>query len=217
MLYLSQTFFCVMRKILFYYSLSVTLALVVCGIIAHHKIGEVTRLENNQEALITSVTHYRTRWEASAASVQTLRLELDEFRRARARDAEQIRALGIKLRRVESSAKAATATSLDVTTSLRDTTIVREQFGALVRDTIQMFSWSDAWVSVEGEICGRDVCCHIESVDTLHQVVHRVPRRFLGIPYGTKAIRQEITSSNPHTTLLYSEYIDLRRRRYGRR
>ena len=149
--------------------------------------------------------------------MQTLRLELDEFRRARAKDAEQIRALGIKLRRVESSAKAAMATSLDVTTSLRDTTIVREQFGALVRDTIQMFSWSDAWVSVEGEICGREVCCHIESVDTLHQVVHRVPRRFLGIPYGTKAIRQEITSSNPHTTLLYSEYIDLRRRRYGRR
>ena len=71
-------------------------------------------------------------------------------------------------------------------------------------------------MSVEGEICGREVSCHIESVDTLHQVVHRVPRRFLGIPYGTKAIRQEITSSNPHTTVVYSEYIDLRRRRCGR-
>lgn len=216
MLYLSQTFFCVMRKILFYYSLSVTVALVVCSIVAYHKIGEVDRLQNNQESLITSVTLYRSRWEASAASVQTLWLELDEFRRARARDAEQIKALGIKLRRVESSAKTATATSLDITTPLRDTTIIREQFGELVRDSVQLFCWSDAWVSVEGEICGREVSCHIESVDTLHQVVHRVPRRFLGIPYGTKAIRQEITSSNPHTTVVYSEYIDLRRRRYGR-
>ena len=202
-----------MRKILFYYSVGVTLALIICGVVVRHTTIENSRLRNNQEALTSKVNHYRTRYDASVASVQSLQLRLDEFRETHARDVEQIRALGLKLRRVESSAKSAVTTSLDVRTTLRDTILQHDTLGLLLCDTVQMFRWSDAWVSIEGEICGRSVNCHIESIDTLRQVVHRVPRRFLGIPYGTKAIRQEITSSNPHTTIVYSEYIDLRRRR----
>ena len=49
--------------------------------------------------------------------------------------------------------------------------------------------------------------CRIESVDTLRQIVHRVPRRFLFIRFGTKAVRQEIVSSNPHTRIVYAEYV----------
>ena len=48
------------------------------------------------------------------------------------------------------------------------------------------------------------------SVDTLHQVIHRVPRKFLFFRFGTKGIRQEVWSSNPHTRLVYSEYIELK-------
>ena len=191
-----------MRKILFYYSVGVTLALIICGVVVRHTTIENSRLLNNQEALTSKVNHYRTRYDASVASVQSLQLRLDEFRETHARDVEQIRALGLKLRRVESSAKSAVTTSLDVRTTLRDTILQHDTLGMLLCDTVQMFRWSDAWVSIEGEICGRSVNCHIESIDTLRQVVHRVPRRFLGIPYGTKAIRQEITSSNPHTTIV---------------
>ena len=64
-------------------------------------------------------------------------------------------------------------------------------------DTLRRFRWRDPWVTVEGSI-GRDsVECRIRSVDTLRQVVHRVPRRFLFIRWGTKALRQQIVSSNP--------------------
>jgi len=38
-----------------------------------------------------------------------------------------------------------------------------------------------------------------------------LPRRFLFIRYGTKAIRQEMVSSNPHTQLVYTEYIEFTR------
>ena len=55
-------------------------------------------------------------------------------------------------------------------------------------------------------MCIRD-SCRVESVDTLRQVVHRVPRRFLFIRFGTKAVRQEIVSSNPHTRIVYAEYV----------
>ena len=55
------------------------------------------------------------------------------------------------------------------------------------------------------------VACRVESTDTLRQVVHRVPRRFLFIRWGTKALRQEIVSSNPHTRIVYSDYVKFER------
>ena len=57
------------------------------------------------------------------------------------------------------------------------------------------------------------VSCRVVSVDTLQQIVHRVPRRFLFIRWGTKAIRQEVVSSNPHTNIVYTEYIELKRKK----
>ena len=131
-------------------------------------------------------------------------------------DAERIRQLGIRLRRVEAAATLATATEIDVQVPLHDT-IVRRDFAAVcdsgrlaaaVRfDTVRSFRWRDPWVTVEGRIRGDSADCRVESVDTLRQVVHRVPRRFLFIRFGTKAVRQEIVSSNPHTRIVYAEYV----------
>lgn len=55
-----------------------------------------------------------------------LNLRVSELERLRAADAESIRDLGIKLRRVESTAKTATATVVELRAKLRDTAIVRE-------------------------------------------------------------------------------------------
>ena len=76
-----------------------------------------------------------------------------------------------------------------------------------LRDTVRLFRWRDAWVTIDGLVAGDSVRCRIESVDTLRQVVHRIPHRFLFIRWGTKALRQEIASSNPHTRIVYTEYI----------
>lgn len=190
-----------MRKILFVYALCATLV-AVWGFSRHR---EAQRLDNNQTALMEQVRHYRTSLDESAASVQSLQLRCDEFRRLRADDARRIQELGIKLKRLESSSVMATATEVETVTPLRDTIILR--------DTIRLFEWRDPWVRVEGLILNDSVRCRVESVDTLRQVVHRVPRKFLFIKYGTKAIRQEIISSNPHTRILYSEYIELKKSR----
>ena len=202
-----------MRKILFYYSLGATIALIVGVAVLRRALNEVDRLENNQEVLSSEVKLYRTRYDESAASVQSLRVRLDEMRQLHEEDVKRIRDLGIKLRRVESLTSSMSATEVEVQTVKRDTVVEREVLGVVVRDTLSLFSWSDAWVSVEGEIRGSDVRCSVRSVDTLRQIVYRIPRRFLGIPYGVKALRQEIISSNPHTRIVYAEYIELQRRR----
>lgn len=188
----------------------VTLILVaICGVALGYLIKENASLRGNQHALIEGVEFYRTESGKSAASVEVLQMELAEFRSLREQDAEEIASLGIRLRRAESYAKSVAMTILTDTVIVRDTVVVR--------DTVTMparhFAAEDAWSRVEGILFGDSLHYAIRTTDTLHQVVHRVPRKFLFIPYGTKAIRQEVWSSNPNTELIYTEYIELPRRK----
>ena len=143
--------------------------------------------------------------------MQALRLRCGEFESLRAADTEEIRRLGIRIRRLEAAAKAVTETKAEVRMPLRDTVVVRVYDSLPVRDTLRMLRWRDPWVSIEGRI-GRDsLACRIRSVDTLRQVVHRIPRRFLFIRWRTKALRQEIVSTNPHTRIIHAEYVKIER------
>ena len=190
-----------MRRILFFYALCVT-AVAVWGFMRHR---DAERLENNQTALTEQIYLYRTSLDESAASVRALQLRCGEYERICAEDAARIRDLGIKIKRLESAAKSAVRTEVEVVAPLRDTIILR--------DTLRLFRWRDPWVEVEGLIGYDSVECRVVSVDTLRQVVHRVPRRFLFIKYGVKAIRQEVICTNPHSQIVYSEYIELKNSR----
>lgn len=196
-----------MRRLFF---LLLLILLVGCFIAVRTIIylhDEKQRLELNQQTLLSDVELYRTAAGESAASVGVLTLEIDELREARSRDAEQIRDLGIRLRRAESYARSVTQSEYITQTVLRDSIIIRDT----IRDTVRIFLSGDTWSRVEGVIRGDSIGIAVHSIDTLFQVVHRVPRRFLFFRYGTKGIRQEIVSSNPHTQLVYSEYVELKR------
>ena len=206
-----------MKKYLFLYAVLIT-ALLAYGYTRYRH--ETRRLTQNQNALASGIEHYRTRLGQEAASVQALRLrcaEFEELRAAdaaeslRAGDADTIRRLGIRLRRLEAVAKTVTATSVDLRTPVRDTVVLLRRDTLRIRDTLKLFRWRDAWVTVEGRIRTDSVACRVQSTDTLRQVVHRVPRRFLFIRWGTKALRQEIVSSNPHTRIIYSDYVKFER------
>ena len=175
-----------MKKFLLCYAV-LTTALLACACRScRHARGESRRLADNQTALASEVERYRTRLGEEAASVQALRLRCAEFEELRAADA----------------ARRGTSVSRS---GARSTTAVPAW------DTLRRFRWRDPWVTVEGSI-GRDSAeCRIRSVDTLRQVVHRVPRRFLFIRWGTKALRQQIVSSNPHTRIVYTEYVRIER------
>ena len=197
-----------MKKYLFLYAVAVT-ALLVCGYGRYRR--ENRRLTQNQHALAAGIERYRTRLGQEAASVQALRLRCAEFEELRAADAAEIRRLGIKLRRLEAAARTATAPKVEIRTPVRDTVVVRLRDTLVVRDTLRLFRWRDTWVRVEGAVTADSVLCRVESTDTLRQVVHRIPRRFLFIRWGTKALRQEIVPSNPHTRIVYSEYVKIER------
>ena len=171
---------------------------------------EKERLTGNQEALMDEVQYYQDEAGRNAASVQRLELSKAELEANNGDLAQRIEDLNIKLKRVQAATTTATQTNVEIKTIIKDTIIYRDT-GMLVLPAIK---WQDPWVNVDGIIKpDSTVDLSIQSVDTLFQVVHRVPKKFLFIRYGTKAIRQEITSSNPHTKIVYSEYIELKGRK----
>lgn len=171
---------------------------------------EKDRLTLNQEALMEEVAFYQTEAGKSAASVQTLELKSAELERYNQDLTKTISDLNIKLKRVEATATTATQTSIEIRTVVKDSIVYVDS--SLMK--LPAIKWTDPWVNVDGVILpDSTVDLNIQSVDTLYQVIHRVPKKFWFIKYGTKAIRQEIVSSNPHTKIVYSEYIELSKRK----
>ncbi|MBR6495989.1 MAG: hypothetical protein IKT28_02610 [Rikenellaceae bacterium] len=172
---------------------------------------ECSRLESNQMVYLDSMRRYRTESGQWAVSTEALRLRCDELESLLAERARIIDQLKIKIRRIEQFVQTSTQTQV----------VFKER---LVHDTIfaegdcRSFVWRDPWCRVEGEIENDSVACKIETCDTLHQVVHRVPRRFLFFRFGTKSLRQEILCANPNSRIVWNQYIKIekpsRRNRY---
>lgn len=159
------------------------------------------RLTNNVNILSADVETYKTKADESAASVSALSMTVAELKQANGKVSKELQALKVKYKDLQQYAEAATATTVEVETVIHDTVYMGETHTA--------FDWSDKWVSVAGVIEGANVTCRVSSVDTLVQVVHRIPRRFLFFRIGTKGIRQDIVSKNPHTVISYAKYIEI--------
>lgn len=198
--------------------LLLVLALMQC---AKYK-RESERLSRNQDILLHNgeVEIGRTPDGRAAASSNTLLLRASEL--GRLDDsllAVTQRNLGIKDKRVVAVAR--TASSMDVQVSApieniqdkalgnavsTDSTCTSSNPGSVL-PPIQHVSWSDPWVRLEGFIRGDTLHAKVESRDTLQMIVHRVPRKFLFFRFGTKAVRMEVVSQNPHTSLSYPRLI----------
>lgn len=189
--------------------LAATLVPVVSAFYIDKTDKELNRYRANQEQLL------RQR-DKDIENILALELEANEYKVAleeseglRAQQAEMIKGLRLKLSRLDAVSTTVTATSLDtVAVFVRDSTWLPELEGERLRGEIE---WSDSWTDLRVSVADDSARVALSSRDTLIQVVHRVPKYFLCIPYGVKGIRQEIRSTNPHTTIVYSEYIDLKK------
>ncbi len=167
---------------------------------------EKDRLAGNQQALLEKVDYYQTEAGKSAASVQRLELSYSELEDNYNQVCQVADELKVKLKRIEAASTTQTKTEVKIQTIVRDSVVLRDSLPPL---RVQAIEWKDPWVTVTGELRAKDLSLNVTSVDTLVQIVHRVPKKFWFIKYGTKAIRQEIRSSNPHTKIIYTEYIEL--------
>ena len=133
------------------------------------------RLQGNQTALMEKATYYETEAGKSAASVQRLELSCSELKGKYKEMCQTADELGIQVKRLKAASTTATETEVKVITQVRDSIVYRN--GTI--DTVKSFSWHDAWVNILGELKGRDVSLNVVSQDTIVQIVHRVPKKFL--------------------------------------
>lgn len=172
---------------------------------------EYTRLKDNQRTLFTDVEIYRTRDSLSAAGVERLTLTNREFKRYASRLEKTVKTLDLKVRRLQSVAQVAVSTLYPVTARLWDSVVSPDP--PEIPETVRRLYYRDRWLTIDGTVRGSEFLGTIESRDTLVQVIHRVPRRFWFVRWGTKAVRQEVTTRNPYSRITYTEYIELKRRR----
>ena len=122
---------------------------------------------------------------------------------------EEVEDLGIKLKRLQSVSQTSTQGEIHAKADLKDSIRYRPEIHLV--DTLKKFNWKDPpWAFVDGVIDSGKVDLTISTNDTLIQLVHRVPKKFLFFKFGCKAIRQEIITKNPYNKIRYSEYIELK-------
>lgn len=197
-----------MKKILLYVNVALILTVSVLSCWLNNVREEKKRLADNQEALLSDVDFYKTESGKNAASVLKLELSKSELENHCQDLAKTIDELNIKIGRIQSASTTITKTEVKIQTVVRDSIVYRD-----LPVNLKVIKWRDPWVVLNGVLDGETFSANIESIDTLSQVVHRIPKKFLFIKWGTKAIRQEVVSSNPHSKIVYTEYIELKKKK----
>ena len=169
-------------------------------------IQENERLKENQNILLHNgkVEIGKTASGKSKASVDALQLKTSDLgHKPDSLLAVTQKELKIKNSRVVAGLRASTSTMVDIKTAITDSIDTCQGFSHPGLAATYNVSWSDPWVTVRGTIKGDSFRAHIESRDTLQFIIHRVPKKFLFFRFGTKAVRMEVVSQNPHTQLSY--------------
>lgn len=196
-------------KILLGIIIALALAVFILGKSNKSLRSDNDRLQGNNEALMEEVVTYMDVADRSVASVQMLELKKCELEKNYQDVCQRAEDLGLQVKRLQAASKTETQTKVEIQTVVKDSIVYKDG----VLDSLKRIEWRDPWVSVEGTLEKDSLDLNVTSVDTLYQFIHRVPHKFWFIKWGTKAIRQEITSSNPHTKIVYTEYIELKKKK----
>jgi hypothetical protein len=170
--------------------------------------SERDRYSRNTEALLTDIETFKVRDSLNAAKVKGLELSLKEFERYRAEDASLIKQLKAKNRDLEAISKAQSQTIVELSTTAKDTIIIRDS----VPIPALSLHAGDAWYDFNGILEGRNFTGVMTSRDSLLIVESVQRKRFLGFLWKTNKIKnREIsaTSKNPHTMIEGLELITI--------
>lgn len=195
-----------MKKIVIYIILALIVTCAGLGIALRKSNSEKERFKANQTALLSKVDTLTTENGKHAAESFKVALSSKEIIESNMRLRQELDELNIKLKRVQSASTSATKTEIKVVTQVRDSIVYRDS----IITPIKVFSWRDAWTDVNGVIEKDSVDLSVQSVDTLTTIIHKVPHKFWFIKWGCKAIKQMVISSNPHTKITYTEYIEVK-------
>jgi len=173
--------------------------IVLLTVILKQQHEELLRLENNQDALLDTVQVYKAKNGQSVLSVRELQLKKRELEGYCSDLTDQLHNLGIKLRKAEAISQAGTETQIEIRTVIRDSIVYVDQ----IPENHKVVSWSDPWTDLCGSLDGDTLTAKFNSRDTLTAVVHRKKKCI----FKKAEYWMDITSSNPHSTIVYEKYV----------
>jgi type II secretory pathway pseudopilin PulG len=167
--------------------------------------SERQRMESNLEASLGKIEYYQTQNGQIAAKTDVLQLHIDELRQFYPEILSELKNLKVPANRVENYSETVIHHNKEIVTGLRDSTLY---------DTIpvKVFNYSDAYYKVSGIATADSQRVHIESTDSLTQVVYRGERYkpWLWI-FSRRKLQQSILSKNPNSNIIYSRQITIQK------
>lgn len=168
---------------------------------------ERDRYRDNTETLLSDMKRIRVDSTTMAVDVNALRLRVDEYKRLRAEDAEQIKRLGVKIKNLEAAARHEVEVAGPIDAAVRDTVVIRDTV-PLLRQKVEMIT---PYVQLTGLIEKGRLKGEIRVSVTLRQAVW-VEYKGWWFWKKVKAVHQTISSDNPYAEIRYSEYIEIHKK-----
>lgn len=171
---------------------------------------EKERLTANVRSLTAGTEQYKTEAGRNAARAQQLELTTSELKEQCADLQARLEDMGIKNKYLQRAVSTHTSTQVRIDTLVRDSIVYVPQLAQL--DTLLLVRWADAWVQLDGTIREGRFTGSITSQDSLTVAVHKVPKKFWFIKYGTKRIDVSVANSNPHTEIRAVTLVEIKKK-----
>jgi hypothetical protein len=201
-----------MRRVKLSAVVAIILVASIGGLAAAWYIGQLRkenqRLRSNNHVLELGARELLYQDSLNAVKIGMLELERQEIRDYY--DSEvmaNLRAMDVKLRKLESFTAVNTETVYNIHTSFRD---------SLVRDTVRLeaLNYHSRWIDINIIKSGSEAKLSAVSRDSLIQVVTwERSKKFLLFPCGRKRYEQTIRSANPDSRITYAKYIVPKKRK----
>lgn len=170
--------------------------------------------KNNNEALLTEAAHFKVRDSLSAVKVEQLSLTIREYEKYRAADAEIIKDLKIKNKNLNSVNTVQSKMIAELRGAFHDTTIVYKVDTLLIEQNARHLHIEDPWITLDGYDRDGEFIGTVESRDSLIIATEVKYKRFLGFLWETNKVDKRsvsVMSKNPHTQLLNTEFVEIRK------
>lgn len=163
------------------------------------------RLEQSFIAANQDVQYYKSRNGELVAKVDVLQLKYNELKEIYPEIIAEIRNLKIRPSRVDQYSETVIHTQKDIVTTLRD---------SIIYDTIpvKVFNYSDEFYTISGIAVNDTQRVHIESRDSLIQVVYKGERikPWLWI-FSKRKLQQVVSCKNPNCKIEYTKIINIKK------
>jgi len=190
-----------MKKYIYLGIAAVLFLMSVALVISFDKIGkqkaEISRKTQNIEVLSGEITTSKTKSEQLMSKIGALTYTVGEYERLKAKDAETIADMKIRLKNVSNSTRIQTITE----TKFVDKLITQP-------DSTICFDYSDKFNAFSGCLNKDSIFGKFSNREELFLVVHtKRTKKFLFWEYGRKITEISAKSENPETQISNIDYI----------